>query len=299
MRRAAPSITHTMATGLEQGALALLGSKSTRTLLALASPAELILLCAALQAAMSAVPRKTPLAGRLASIMAQVFWNIALNTALQAVVVPGDPPLTCLNLLGVFFLGMATQQEDAGVSAQYLLVANLSDALRALEQGSEGLLGIAWALAVVPDALPPPLGDSETAHLARLVTVETFTGFLREQLPHPGMLPTTLLLLYLVAPFVERFPVLARMNRFAVFAVSNDQELHEVSPWLIAACLWALWLADPEPTARAFAAAAGGSVAVLAALDAIRVPMDNDPVPVLVALLLLIQIVALGNGTPP
>ena len=274
-----------LATGLEQGALALLGSKSSRALLELVPHGDLILLCVALIAVMGAVPRGAPLVGRVSALMGQVLATIALNAALTAAVVAGDVPLTCVNLLGVFFLGTAVRQEDAGLSAQYLLVANLSDALRQTPDA----LGVAWALITVPEALGV---GADIVQLAQLVTVETFMGFLRGVLPSgPGMLlACTLLLLYLTAPFVERFPPLARMNRFAVFAVSNDPQLHGVSPWTIAACLWGLWLADPEPTGRAFAAAAGANVAVLAVLDALRYALDNDPAPVLIALLVGIRI---------
>jgi hypothetical protein len=277
-------MTASLAIGLEQGALALLGSKSSRALLTLVTHDELILLCLALLAVTGAVPRRWALVGRVSSLMGHVFATIALNTALAGVVVERDPPMTCLNLLGVYFLGMAARQEDAGLAAQYLLVSNLSQALR---QGVQESLGVAWALVTVP----PVAGIGEDLQqLARLVTVETFTGFLRAHLPSGGLLATTLLLLYLTTPFVDQFPVLVRMNRFAVFAVSNDPQLQGVSPWLIAACLWGLWLADPEPTGRAFAASAGSNVAVLAVLDAIGYAMDNDPAPVLVALLVAIQI---------
>jgi len=279
-------MTASLAIGLEQGALALLGSKSSRALLTLVSHDELILLCCALLAVTSAVPRRWALVGRVSSLMGHVFSTIALNTALAGVVVENDPPMTCLNLLGVYFLGMAARQEDAGLTAQYLLVSNLSQALR---QGVQESLGVAWALIAVPPALMGGVGE-DLQQLARLVTVETFTGFLRANLPSGGLLATTLLLLYFTTPFVGQFPVLVRMNRFAVFAVSNDPQLHGVSPWLIAACLWGLWLSDPEPTGRAFAASAGSNVAVLAVLDALRYAMDNDPAPVLIALLVAIQI---------
>ena len=278
-------MTASLAIGLEQGALALLGSKSSRALLTLVSHDELILLCCALLAVTSAIPREVALVGRMSTLMGHVFTTIALNTALAGVVVDSDPALTCANLLSVYFLGMAVHQEDAGLAAQYLLVSNLSQALR---QGVQESLGVAWALVTVPVTLVG-IGE-DLQQLARLVTVETFTGFLRTHLPSGGLLATTLLLLYLTAPFVEQFPVLVRVNRFAVFAVSNDMQLQGVSTWLIAACLWGLWQADPEPTGKAFAASAGGSVAVLAVLDAIRYAMDNDPAPVLVSLLVAIQI---------
>ena len=277
---------NTLALGLEQGALALLGSRSSRALLRLVTHSELILVCCALQVASGAVPRGVPVVGRVSSLMAQVLGTVALNAALDAVTVEGDTALTAANLLGIFFLGTATGQDDAGGTAQFLLVARLSEELR---DSSTSLLGAAWALATVPALLGV---GSDLVQLARLVTVDTLLGFLRAHLiVSGGMLAASLLLLYLIAPFVEQFPVLRRLNRFAVFAVSNDQRLHGVPPWLVAAGLWGLWQADPEPTGRAFAASAGSSVAVLAALDALAYVMDNDPAPVLVALLIGLQII--------
>ena len=65
-------MTSPLATGLEQGALALLGSKSSRALLELVPPADLILLCLALMAVMASVPTGAPLVGRVSSLMRQV-----------------------------------------------------------------------------------------------------------------------------------------------------------------------------------------------------------------------------------
>ena len=279
----------TLTLGLEQGALALLGSRSSRALLRLVTHAELILACCALQVVTEAMPRGVPVLGRVSSLMAQVLGTVALNAALDAVAVPKDPALTAANLLGIFFLGTATGQDDASVTAQYLLVARLSEEL---QDSSASLLGAAWALATVPALLG--VGD-DLVQLARLVTVETLLGFLRAHLVVAGgLLAASLLLLYLIAPFADEFPVLKRLNRFAVFAVSNDPRLHGVAPWIIAVALWGLWQADPEPAGRAFAVSAGSNVAVLATLDALAYVMDNDPAPVLVALLIGLQILQSG-----
>lgn len=281
---AATSMPLSIVTGLEQGVVALLGSKSTRTLLRFTPPDELVLLCVGLMVATRAVPSGTPLVGRVSAAMTQIFYTIALNTILGAVVVPGDPGVSCVNLLGVFFLGASVGQEGASVTAQYLLVANLSTALQGF--GGEAL-ALAWALAFVPHAMG---WDSSLTQLAQLVTVETLSTWSMQIIPRAFLLPTTVLLLYLLAPFAEDFPALRRMYRFAVFAVSNDTQLHAAPPWILAAALWALWNVEPDPVSRRFAAIAGGNVGVLVLLDAMQFAMDNDPAPTLVALLITIQI---------
>jgi hypothetical protein len=285
------SMPASMAIGLEQGAVALLGSKSSRALLELTSHEELILLCAALIAVTSAIPESIRLVGRLSSLMGQVFSTIALNTTLSAVVVERDPCLTCVNLLGVYLFGMALQQESVGLSAQYVLVSSLSATLQTFKGDT---LAVAWALALVPVTLGV---SPDLVNLAQLVTVETFTGWLRALLPKGTLLPSTLLLLYLTVPFAGQFPLLTRLYRFAVFAVSNDPQMHAVSTWVVAGGLWCLWIADADPVGRTFAGMAGANVSVLVILDAIRFAMDNDPAPVLLTLLVTIRV--LESPRPP
>ena len=104
------------------------------------------------------------------------------------------------------------------------------------------------------------------------------------------LLPTTLILLYLCAPFLGVFPPLQRIYRFAVFAVSNDPQLITTPAWLIAAALWALWQLEPDPVSKVLAARAGTSVGVVALLDAMNFAMDNDPAPTLLGLLIVLRI---------
>ena len=81
-----------------------------------------------------------------------------------------------------------------------------------------------------------------------------------------------------------------------MFALANDTRFTGMPPWLLAAGLWALWQAEePSSTARRLASVAGCNMAVLAALDALRFAMDDDPAPTLVALLVAIRIVAEGG----
>jgi hypothetical protein len=205
------SMPASVATGLEQGVVALLGSKSSRALLELTTHEELILMCVALIAVTSAVPVRLKLVGKLSSVMGQVFATVALNTALAGVVVERDPCLTCANLLGVYLLGMALRQESIGISAQYVLVSNLSETLKTFKGDA---LAIAWAFALVPVALGV---GQDLVGLAQLVTVDTFTSWLKALLPRGALLPSTLLLLYLTVPFAVQFPLLTRLYRFVVF----------------------------------------------------------------------------------
>jgi hypothetical protein len=143
---------------------------------------------------------------------------------------------------------------------------------------------------VVPAALHIKSGGLYS--LAQLVTIETFMGWIRAALPKETLLPAALLLLYMTAPFVSQFPLLRRMYRFAVFAVTNDQEVHAVPPWLVAAAFWGAWFMDTRPTSagKTFAANAAANVGVVAVLDAGRFALDNDPALALLSILTVFQI---------
>lgn len=276
-----------LVTGLEQGVLALLGSKSTRALLRhVPTPSDLVLTCCALVALLRAVPPGAAVAGRVSLLVAQVLSTIALNTVLQWVSAGTDPPLACLGLVAVFFCGQALDPYgQMSTAAQYLLVANLSTALQGFRNG-EGL-ATAWVLAFTPgrEGLP-----ADAAELARLVTVESLSVWLRGWFPPSLLLPSTAVLLYLCAPFTDEFPALQRSYRFAVFAFSADTQFALTPAWLLATALWALWQAEPDPVSRRLASIAGGNIGVLAILETLRFAMDADPAPTLLALLVGVQI---------
>ena len=282
------SLPGSMIAGLEQNVVALLGSRSSQALLRLMPHADLALACVALVVALhGAVPARTPLLSRVSDILASVLSTAALNTVLVGATVPGDAVLTCANLLCIFFLSSVLAPNGSmSDTSQYLLVYNLSTALMGFR--AEGL-ALAWAIAFTPTHVPWTLGR-DVISLAQLVTVETLSGWLRDWLPPGLLLPTTLVLLYLCAPFVPYFPPLRRLYRFAVFAVSNDRQIRGVPAWLMAVALWGVGRADPDPIGRAFAAMAGASVAVVVLLDAMQFAMDKDPGATLMAVLVAIRI---------
>ena len=276
---------------LQQGVLALLGSKSTRALLRhLPDPSDLVLACLALAAVLRAVPPRAAVVGRVTGVLMQVLSTVALNTVLQWVGAGPDTALACLGLVAVYFIGQALDPDGRmTTTAQYLLVATLSNTLQGFHRGEA--LAAAWVLAFARAGLPP-----DASELAQLVTVESLSAWLRGWFPRSLLLPSTAVLLYLCAPFTEEFPALQRVYRFAVFAFSADTQL--VAPaWLLAAALWALWQAEPDPVSRRLAAVAGINIGVLALLDVLRFAMDADPAPTLLALLVSVQILEEGAQT--
>lgn len=295
------SIPGSIVVGLEQGVLALLGSKSSRALVSLTPHVDLVLLSCALFCVLHSVPEWMPVAGRVSNIMANVFYTIGLNTLFDSVVMPGDTGLTCINLLGIFVMGSALDPNNTmTVTSQYLLVSTLSSALQGFKV--EGV-AIACVLAFVPRVLLKNSNQSSGtsrsdtqeaegmfAGLAQLVAVDTFSTWLRGGLPRETLLLSTLVFLYLFAPFISEFPALGRLYRFAVFAVSNDSQLHSLSPWMLAVSMWIIWQLEPDPVSKSLAAVAGANLGVLVLMDAMQFAMDNDPALILVSLLLIVRV---------
>lgn len=283
------SIPSSLVLGLEQNVVVLLGSKGSNALLKFIPHEDLVLVCYALAAVMhSLVPRQTPLLSRVSDIVENILTTLALNTVLAYVIVPHDPVLTCANLTMVYLLSHILLPPTATLSdtAQYLLVYNLSSALQGFKETG---MALAWTMAFTPHAFSSLVGPDAT-NLARLVVIETLANWLRAWLPSSLLLPTTLVLLYLCAPFADDFPPLRRLFRFAVFAVTNDKQTSGVPHWLVVVALWAISRLDPDPIGRTFAIMAGASVGVTVILDAMQFAVDKDPGATLMAMLVAIRI---------
>ena len=281
------SLPSSLIIGLEQNIVTLLGSKGSTALLQFLPHEDLILVCCVLAVVMrNAVPQKTPLLSRVSDIMEGVLATLALNTLLAYVTVANDTILTCANLLMVFLLANTLMPSGSlSETSQYLLVYNLSLALRGFKEAG---LAIAWSLAFTPHVLP--VVGADIVNLARLVAVETMANWLRQWLPPSLLLPTTLVLLYLCAPFANEFPPLRRLFRFAVFAVANDRGIAGVPHWLLVVALWGISRVDPDPIGRTFAIMAGANVGVTAVLDAMQFAIEKDPGATLLAMLVTIRI---------
>jgi hypothetical protein len=273
-------------TGVEQGTIALLGSKSTTELLRFLPHEDIILITAALSAVTMTTPPSDTILGSLSNIMHQVFLTIATNTALTAVSIQRDTPITCVNLLGVFFIGNAIQQETSTLATQYVLVAQLTNAIRTF-QGEA--LAVAWALASFPSVIGV---DADLLSLAQMTTIETFMQWLKDIIAPEGLLPIALMLLYFTAPFITWFPVLKRVYRFAIFAVTNDHNVHSIPLWIFSIGIVAAWWVDgrSESTLKTLAASAATNVGVLAIFETARFALDNDPILCLLCILVCVQI---------
>lgn len=291
-REGMPVESNAVVMGLEQGFIALLGSKATAALLPLsARPETLILICLSAILVQRSATKGCPVAWRVSAITTQVLQTIALNTVFHWATSAVDTLLASSSLLAVYFVARAFQPgADVTVTAQYLFVSRLSQVLSGFHRGE--VLAAAWVLAFGSGGILP----ADETYLAQLVTVDSLSAWLRGWLPHGLLLPTTTVILYLCAPFSEDFPVLQRAYRFAVFAFTNDATLAHTPAWLLTSAIWALWRVDRDPVSKRLLAIAGTNLAIIATLDALRFAIDDDPAPTLLALLVTIKILEEAAG---
>jgi hypothetical protein len=283
-----PAQSHNpIAIGLEQGLNALISSKATQALVRLsASPTDAVFFCLSLAVLHRALsPRRPPIVWRVADITDQILFSVALNTVLHWVSNERDPLLSATSLLAVHSWAQALDRDgQISTAAQYLLVARLSALVDGFHQAD--ILAAAWVLAFAPTGYFP----SDIAALAQLVTVESLNTWLQEWFPRSLLMPSTALVLYLCAPFIDEFPTLQRVYRFAVFALTSEAQLAGLPPWLLTVALWVAWRVDSEPVSRRLLAIAGTNLATLTILDASRFAMDDDPVPTLIGAYLVVKI---------
>lgn len=276
------SLPSNVAQSLQQGVTALLASRTTAWLLSVVPDGELLMLTLALLALVHGLPRWA-VVRRLSDLVQHALSSIALNTLLSASVLPNDPGLTVVNLVAVFMLASALQHGASRGAARYLLVSNLSACLKGFGASA---VAVAWTMAFVPYALGT---DPVVVQLAGLVTVQTFTEWIQAGVP-PGLhLPTVLLLVYFFAPFAEEFPALTSIFDFAVFCIANDLGT-ACPPWSLAVGLWVVWRLEPDRDTRYLAGAAGASIAVVVAMDALASLVSADPILVITALLVAMGI---------
>lgn len=265
---------------LDAGLAALLSSKITTELLRFAGHQDLILYCLSLAVVLtSAVSLRLAVVGRTSSEMAHVLFAIAFNTLLQQVAYSStDIGVTVVSLLTIYFWSRVLDPtEQVSSTAQYLLASTLTARL----QGS--VLVFAWALAFAPM-------DHDVTELSRLVTADSLSVWLSHWMPRSLLLLSTAVLLYFCAPFVETYPALGRLYRFAVFAFSNDPALAGLPPWLIIAALFAIWQIESDRTSKRLIAVAGTNLGLVMVLDALHALTGNDLFPVLLGLIIAIRI---------
>jgi len=285
-----PSLPSSTVSSTENSLIALLGIHSTKALLRFSHKSEILLMSASAVVVFKAMHTDTT-GKRVSRLMTRIFLSIATDTLLHSVIIPQDRGLTVVNLISIYTMCYLLNAESLTGVAQYLLASNLSKTLRLFDKEAIALCSVIWCL-------PPSLGlDQDAISLSRLVTVQWATSLLSGSLPAGMLLPVALCIMYLAQPFVQFFPVLAQLNSFAVFAVTNDILASSTPSWILFAFMWSAWRLAPDPVCLVFSQRAGTAVLVVSVMSCLQAPMHNDPIPVIVSMLLAIRI--LEDMPPP
>ena len=223
---------------------------------------------------------------RVSDMMTEVFTGISLNTLMSLVCIPGDTGLTFVNLLCVYTLCYLFRDDYTLGVAQYLIASNLRSAIGDFEMFE--VLAVAWTISVLPAMTRL---DEDLSTLAQFIGMQWCISWFSSSQPGALALPVTLSLIYLLSPVARIFPVLASVNGYAVFAVTSDSQLAPMPSFAIITGLWILWRSALDDVTTAFALRAGAGLLVSTSIDSLQTLIDEDPIPVILAILLFIRII--------
>lgn len=277
------SLPSTLASEVERSILALLGTAGSHALARYVPQARLTLYCWAAVVAARGLPQVF-LLRRLSRFLIRAFYSIALRTTLNGLVDSADPGLTLLNLLSLHTLACAVHTDAFGGAALYLLVSSIDAAVSPLGAGALPLLFLAQSL-----SLAVPVHASFT-ELCGMCLVQFATQALYSAIPRDQLFLGVVLVLYLSYPFAQLFPSLSGLYAFAIYASTTDMQLQGIPPWLLACGLWLLWRLSTDDVSQRITCVAGGNVLTLLFLTEMDAVLRSDPIPVLLAVMLVIDI---------
>lgn len=277
------SLPSSLSAEVERSILALLGTAGSSVLARYVPPARLTLYCWAAVVAARGLPQVF-LLRRLSKFLIRAFYSIALRSTLDGIVDPVDPGLTLLNLLSLHTLACAVHADAFGGAALYLLVSSIDAAVSPLAAGALPLLFLAQSLA---RAVPVHASFTE---LCGMCLVQFSTQALYAAIPRDQLFLGVVLVLYLSYPFTLLFPSLSGLYAFAIYASTTTMQMQGIPAWLLACGLWLLWRLSMDDVSRRITCVAGGNVLTLLFLSELKPVLSSDPVPVLLAVTLAMDI---------
>lgn len=277
------NLPSSLASGVERSILALLGTVGSNMLLAVVPSSSLTLYCWATVVLARGLPQVF-LLRRVSGFVVRAFTSIALGATLRALVNQQDAGLTLLNLLSLHMLASTLHADAFGATALYLLVSSINSTIAPLAAAALPLLFLAYTLStIVP--VHPSFND-----LCGMCIVQFSTQALYSAIPQAQLFLSVVLVLYLAYPFALLFPSLFELYSFAIYASTTGMHMRGLPTWALACGLWILWRLSPDDVSQRIACVAGGNVLTLLVLTELHTVLASDPIPVLLAVLLILDI---------
>lgn len=263
---------------IEQGMMSMLQNVAIHRILG-GGDAFLVLL--SILCVAKAVPNDYYVVRRLSGLTYALLYSTVINMLLDMVVIYGDNILSLINILGVFMITRSLHSNDVNAYAQYMTVSNAGEVL--LQYGDDAV-ALASGLAIFAHIIG---WEEETV---KLLATQCVITTLKKYLPLDFLLISVLAIVYITHPFSRKFPMTAKVMKYAVFATSSDSRLIEVPHWLMAIALSIIQHWEVDEVITAFASYAGAQAIVLAFIESASSVINGDPILVLVSTMIGIRI---------
>jgi hypothetical protein len=283
------SLPMKIGSSVERGLISILSVKCTG-LLSSVSSGPLILLVSSAAVVVHRSLHGAQYVTRVSNMMTEVFTGISINTLMSIVTIPEDTGLTFVNLFCVYTLCYLFRDDYTLGVAQYLIASNLRSAINGF--GRFEVLAVAWTISVLPSMARI---DEDLSTLAQFIGVQWCVSWFSSSQSSTLALPVTLSLIYLLSPLARIFPVLSSVNGYAVFAVTSDPKLAPIPSFALITCLWIAWRTALDEVTTGFALRAGAGLLVSTTIDSLQPLIDQDPIPVILAILLFIRIIEIKS----
>jgi hypothetical protein len=131
---------------------------------------------------------------------------------------------------------------------------------------------------------------STEEELAKLLATQCTVTWLATQFQTDLAFPTVIAIIYLAHPFMTRYPMMAKVTKYAVFAVSNDPHVKSLPYWITTILLLIVRRINYDDVLTSFATYAGTHVLILSFIEVVRPMVEHDPLLVLTSLLIGIRV---------
>lgn len=181
---------------------------------------------------------------RVQESLQRLLLSVAINQALSAVVT-SEVGLTLLNLLAVFLLGSAFEENDTSGTAQYMFAVQVSDILQV-----QDFIGVVVVLAVYMQvqvfASMPRIKET-----LLLVVMYVLQGWILRQIPRDAQMPCMFMILYALYPFLTTSDKALNFYNFILMSFTASLHYNEVSYWVQCVFAGVVYLAHFDDISRA------------------------------------------------
>jgi hypothetical protein len=174
---------------------------------------------------------------KLPAVVQNIMHSISLDTALSLAIFR-ETGLTIVNLLSVFLIGSAFQEEDFSGSAQYIAATHIADIISLANSVD---IFVAIGIYIIIQTIKGFPRVKETVSIAILSIVQNW--FLK-QIPTHSQLPCLFMLIYMTQPFINSSTRVVDIYNFIIMTTTSSLALNGIPHWTQAVIFYVVWLSQ-------------------------------------------------------